>query len=374
MSGPRFALPASPFALCAALLGVVAFMGCSDEHRAKPAPGSPGTGAQAGKSSRGGTSGAIGDGGAGATPAGGDSNGGVLAQGGAPPLASAGDAPGPPGVAGDPGLMLEPCSSDGVAQPAAFAGVCTAAKGWATGSNLAVTSGLAPNFVSVTPSELTLLWKETPSSVAVYFLADRAAVSDPFEEAQELSFANVLGVSPDGLRLTVASGDGGLLEATRTERGDSFGDAEPGAYSLLDADALAHHLTLGDVAISPDDHRLYYSAWSFQEATSYPVRVSTRGGSEPWPVGTTLAACELKAYGAFGAHPIAVASDGLTLFYFDAARRTSRAGFRTTANADFTWFIDLPGMVRPSPNAACDRLYHSPSSGPPRLLSAPRTP
>ena len=367
----------SRFAAWAALLssfGLVAFAGCSSADRAQPTPDLAGTSAQAGKSSRGGTSSAMSDGGAaGEKSAGGDSNGGVPAQGGVPPLGAAGDAAGPPGVGGDPGLMVEPCPSDGATQPAAFAGVCTAAKSWATGGNVAVTSGAAPSFVSVTPSELTLLWTETPSSVPVYFLADRAATSDAFGETQELSFANVLSVSPDGLRLTVASGDGRLLEATRAERGDSFGEPEPGAYSLLDADALAHHLTLSDVALSADDRRLYYGAWSLDEATPYPVRVSTRGGTEPWPVGTPLTGCELKAYGAFGPRPTAVSSDGLTLFYFDAARGRSRAAFRTTDSAEFTWFVDLPGMLRPAPNAACDQLYHSPASGESRLLSAPRS-
>jgi hypothetical protein len=364
------------FALCAlGGFGVVAFAGCSGEDRARPIPSSGGASAQAGKTNRGGTESSMSDSGAaGATAAAGDSNGGVPAQGGAPPLGAAGDASGPPGVAGDPGLMLEPCASDGVPQPTDFAGVCTAAKGWADGSNVAVTSGAAPTFVGVTPSELTLLWKETPSSVPVYFLADRAATSDAFGEAQELSFASVLGVSPNGLRLTVASGDGSLLEATRAERGDSFGDAEAGAYALLDADALAHHLALSDVAISADDHRLFYSAWSLDDATPYPVRVSTRGGAEPWPVGVTVTGCALKAYGALGPRPTAVSSDGLTLFYFDAARATSRAAFRPTVSADFTWFIDLPGVLRPEPNAACNQLYYSPSSGEPRLLSAPRTP
>jgi hypothetical protein len=261
-----------------------------------------------------------------------------------------------------------------VTQPDGFAGVCTAAKGWATGNPVAATNAADPSFVSVTPSELTLLWREAPSSVPVYFLADRAATSDAFGEAQELSLANVLGVSPDGLRLTVASGDGGLLEATRSERGDSFGDAAPGAYSLLDADALAHHLILSDVAISPDDHRLYYSAWSLDDPTPYPLRVATRSGTEPWPPGVTLEGCELKAYGAFGPRPTAVSSDGLTLFYFDAARGTSRAAFRTTIGANFTWFTDLPGVLRPQPNATCDHLYYSPSSGAPQLLSAPRAP
>jgi hypothetical protein len=379
MSHPQIGSPGvySRFAPWAALLGsvVVAFAGCSSEDRAKPALGSAGTSAQAGKSSRGGTASAMSDSGAaGENAAGGDGNGGVPAQGGAPPLGLAGDSFGPPGVAGDPGLMLDPCASDGVTQPAGFVGVCTATKAWAAGSKLAVNSGAAPSFVGVTPSELTLLWREAPSSVPVYFLADRVATSDAFGDAQELSFANVLGVSPDGLRLTIASGDGRLLEATRAERGDSFGEAEPGAYSLLDADALAHHLTLGDVAIAPDDHSLYYSAWSLDDATPYPVRVSTRAGTEPWPVGITLTGCELKAYGAFGPRPTAVSSDGLTLFYLDAARGTSRAAFRTTASADFTWFIDLPAMLRPAPNTACDQLYHSPSSGEPRLLSAPRTP
>jgi len=355
---------------------VAAAAGCSDdEHAGSPAAvaGKAGGSGHAGSSSGHPAAGGTENGGA-ATEQGGAAAG-ASPEGGAPPLGSAGDTHGdPPGIGGDPGLSLDECPSDTQTQPPSLPGVCSATKGWATGDAVPVASGAAPTFVAITPSELTLLWTEAPSSVPVYFVADREAAADDFGEAQELPFGHVLGLSPDGLRLTLLTDDGSLAEATRSARGEAFGNAETGAYETLDADGTAHHLILGDTVIAADDHTLFYSAWSVDDETLYPVHVSQRSGSGAWPVGTPLKICELKAYGAFGPRPTGVSADGLTLFYFDGARGTARAGFRASLAADFSWFGALPDTATPQPNAACDRLYFSPLTGAPGLLVAARRP
>jgi len=366
----RFTLGALSFvAVTAAVAG-----GCSsdDDHPTAPvaSAGAGGRGtppAAAGKSN---------DGGGGAPQEAAGSGGSPTeAEAGWPSSAGAGgksDAPEPGGTAGDPGLPLETCPSDKASAPPSFQGVCAIGKGWAAGTGVAAASGDSPTFVAVTPDELTLLWSEPQSSRPAYFLADRAAVEDVFAEPQELPFLDVIGVSPDGLRLTLRSSEGRLTEATRDARGDSFGEPTPGSFASLDEDAATHHWVLGDVAISADDRTLFYSARSLEDATRYPVRVSNRAGDGPWPVGAVVEACELQAYADFGPHPSAISADGLTLFYIDAARGQARAAFRTSPGADFSWFEDLPGLTGAQPNAACDAVYYSPPTGKPTLLRAAR--
>jgi hypothetical protein len=358
---------------CAGL--VPAFIGCSDdEHPNAPvvAAGRAGGPGRAGSSSQAATSGV--DFG-GATGEDGAAAAGSHPEGGAPALGSAGDTQvGPPNVGGDPGLTLDDCPSDARAQPSELPGVCSIIRGWTTGTTVPVASGNAPSLVAVTPNELTLLWSEAPSSIAVYFVADRESTGDVFGEPQELPFGRVLGLSPDGLRLTLRADDGSLAETTRSARGESFGTPQAGAFEKLDADAAIHHLTLGDVVIASDDRTLFYGAWSLDTETLYPVHVSQRNGSDPWPVGAILEACELKAYGAFGPHPTGISADGLTLFFLDGARGKARAAFRASGAAAFSWYEELPNMAAPQPNEACDRLYFSPTSGEPGMLFAPRAP
>jgi len=365
-------------ALCS--LGSTLFGGCSTKDHASLAPAaSAGSVSSAGRSPQPGQAG--GDGGAasgGAHESGGAASGGAEAgAGGATSsngMAGDGQLAGPPGAAGDPGLSVDACPSDNAKTPPKLQSLCSTEKGWATGTDVAIADSDAPTFVAITPSELTLLWSQVASSTLAYFVADRDAVDGDFGEGQELPFSNPLALSPDGLRLTVLADDGSLAEAVRVARGDTFDAAQPGAYAELASDASKNHLALADIAIAADDHTLYYTAWSLDAATVYPLHVSSRSGSEPWPVGVALEACELKAYGPFGPRPTGVSADGLTLFYFDGARGTARAAFRATQAADFSWFAELPEISRPQPNAACDRLYFSPTVGEPRILTAARKP
>jgi hypothetical protein len=356
---------------------LVSFVGCSGDNRAKPSVSAGGTSSNAGSGNKAGQAGKTGSAAAGeghlGTPGG--AGGSDAGQGGADP-SSAGSPgiEGPPGVGGDPGLMLEPCPSDDAAAPVGFSGVCSTAQAWASGADaLALGAGRAPSFVAITPDELTMVWSELDSSIPTYFFADRAASTDAFGEAQELMFPGVIGLSPDGLRITVVTG-GRLAEATRADRDQSFGGPGFGTYATLDADADAQLLALDNAVISPDDKTLYYTAWSTDEITIYPLWVSTRTGSEAWPVGAPLQSCELKAYGGRGARPTAVSSDGLTLFLLDDVRATARAAFRSSSSGAFSWFTDLPGRLGAQPNTACDKLYYSPISDTARVLAAARKP
>ncbi|HEX2876124.1 MAG TPA: hypothetical protein VHP33_32960 [Polyangiaceae bacterium] len=360
---------------CGIGCALVLFAGCSDDERAKPSFSAGGKSNTAGSGNKAGQAGksnaAAGDGNV-ATPGGAAGN--DAGEGGAAPTSGSPGVDGPPSVGGDPGLMLEPCPSDDAPAPAGFSGVCSTAQAWANGADaLELGAGRAPSFVAITPDELTVVWSEVDSSLHTYLLADRATSSEVFGEAQELTLTGVVGLSPDGLRVTLAN-TGRLAEAVREERGQSFGEAEPGAYAALNADADAKQLSLDDAVISPDEKTLYYTAWSSEKYSTYPLLVSTRTGGEAWPVGVALQSCELKAYGARGPRPTAISSDGLTLFFHDAARATARAAFRSSSSGVFSWFTDLPGRLGAQPNAACDTLYYSPISDALRVLAAARKP
>lgn len=362
---------------CGIACALVSFVGCGGDDRAKPSVGAGSKGGTAGSGSKAGQAGKTN------TPAAGEGNLGTPGGAGGADTAAGGAGPsgagspgseGPPGVGGDPGLMLEPCPSDDTPAPAGFSGVCSTAQAWASGADaLELGAGRAPSFVGITPDELTIVWSELDSSVPSYYLADRAASSDVFGEAQELTLTGVVGLSPNGLRVTLANA-GRLAEAVREERGESFGEPAPGAYATLNANADSVHLSLGDAVISPDDKALYYTAWSSDAYSPYPLLVSTRTGGEAWPVGAPLQSCELKAYGARGPRPTAVSSDGLTLFYSDDARATARSAFRSSASGAFSWFTDVPGRLGAQPNTACSKLYYSPVSDGPRVLAAARKP
>ena len=86
--------------------------------------------------------------------------------------------------------------------------------------------------------------------------------------------------------------------------------------------------------------------------------MSERSGDESWPVGTALSSCEFRAYGALIRTPTGISSDGLTLFFEDAAAGGARAAFRETTDSAFEWFVDLGPIGRAQPNEACDRLYY----------------
>jgi hypothetical protein len=195
-----------------------------------------------------------------------------------------------------------------------------------------------------------------------FYVADRSSTAASFDPGQTLPASDYLSLSPDGLRLFALSEEGRLLELVRTARGQAFGAAAEGAFATLDADADANDLTFFGAIAAPDDRTLVYLVSDGR--SEHLLHVSTRTGTGPWPVGTVIEACELRAHDALYRRPTAISSDGLTLFYDDYVRGIARAAWRETTSDPFVWFVDLGTRTRPQPNADCGRLYFTATSGP----------
>ena len=163
----------------------------------------------------------------------------------------------------------------------------------------------------------------------------------------------------NGLRLIALSDlRNGFVELARPARGDTFGVPTEGTVSLINAAVEANSDLLGGGVISPDDRTFFYTLLA-DGGVEYPLFVSTRSDSGAWPVGEPIEACEFRAQGALTRLPTGVSSDGLTLFYYDSARGTSRAAVRLDETIPFGWCRSLGEIARAQPNTACDRLYYS---------------
>jgi len=339
---------------------------------APPAAGQGGKGASGGRGGsggKGGTSGSgassgaqsAGEGGAGGDPgSGGDAGAGGATGGGG----GSGGSAGVGGGGGEGGTPMEPsldCPPEPTSgTPPASTPICDIDTVWGVGERVSVPTTGNDVLVSVTPDELSISWASVDVFSTVFFVADRATAAVDFGAPMEIVDPLVtedsqLALSPDGLRLVLVVG-ARFLEATRVQRGDTFGTADEGGFSLVNAAADMDGTSLGDPVISPDDLTLYYSARGVSDDT---LRVSSRTGSEPWPVGRPLGECEFKAHPGGGRIPTAVSSDGLTLFYFDNPRNVMRAAFRPALDWPFLEFVDLPGRYSAQPNGACDQLYYS---------------
>ena len=345
-------------------LGIFAFAlslawSCSDDEEAppKPAPrpdaGEGGDGGRptGGRSGTGGSMGGMsGAAGAGGADGGEPSTGGVGAIGGDP---------GDGGMPGDGGIVIPPCPSDDVLEPPAeLTTVCDPLAVWGPAMEVPANAGSPPQFLSVTPDELTIASASQTLMGTLFTVSERAATTEPFTEGQYLPLRGYVTLSPDGLRLIgLAEGQASYFEITRTLRDGVFGEPVPGPFTAINADAEANGLTFSGGALSADDRTFFYLAFDDGPNTD-PLRVSVRTGSEPWPVGVPIVACEFKGYGGTLVRtPTGVSADALTLFFFDGARGLERAAFRPTVDDPFVFFTNLADRNLAQPNTACDRLY-----------------
>lgn len=276
-------------------------------------------------------------------------------SGGQGDAASAGGAS---GGGGSGGIMVEPCPSDTTVQTPPDATLCDPLTNWGPGESVDVEQDGSDRLIAITPDELTLVWVRANHSGSEFRVADRSTTSEAFGAAEVVLAANVLAVSPDGLRVVVLSEDKGWLgELLRAARGDGFGEEERGAFAVLNQDAADNALIFGTAVIAPDDRGLYYTVFGADD--DYPLHYSERSGTEPWPVGEPIESCELKAQGALARHPTGVSADGLTLFYSDAQSGRTRAAWKATEDAPFGYFVDLGARSRAQANGACDHLYYT---------------
>ncbi|MGC4089237.1 MAG: hypothetical protein QM756_15400 [Polyangiaceae bacterium] len=260
------------------------------------------------------------------------------------------------------------CPSDSATEPVDFGSLCDPEMTLGSGSALAEL-GDGSQLVGVTPDELSVAWSAPKGSTLGFFVADRSDPLQPFGDRTEVS-ANLVALSPDGLRLIALSDDqGALLELSRAAVGAAFGEAEEGAFSLLDADARENGYGFLDAVVSADDRSLFFNVIS-AEAMGSALRVSKRVGGEPWPVGVPVEGCEFESHGSALRHPTALSSDGLTLFYYDTVRDRARAAFRPTPDDPFVHFIDLGARYQLTPNASCKRFHYWTSAETTRVVVA----
>lgn len=351
--------------------------GCSSEERPNSADAGQAQGANAGLAGQS-AGGVAGEGGRAPDV---DANGGELSAGSGGHDPNGGDDSGPD-AGGEAGRAAGgapdgpftgpdpfPCDSDAAAPPD-FDAVCPPQQPWPAAVAAPVTVGPNASLLGITPDERTIVWLEPESSQVVYFIADRSSADAAFGQAQRLEGENVLALSPDGLRLVVLSDDqGALLERTRSDRGQPFGNRAEGDFVLLNADALTSGYGFSSCAFSPDGLGLFYTVGGADER--HPLRESRRNSAgAAWPIGVALKACELEAHAGFGRYPTGVSSDGRTLFFYDAWRGVARGAWRETINEPFTWFRDLGNWRAVQVNAACDGLYYSaPEGAAPILVS-----
>jgi hypothetical protein len=384
MKNPTSWLLLANLAIISGTLLVPVGCGSGNSHPSLPggAAASPSSGGKSGGSSNG-------DGG---SRSGGDANAGGSAAGdsdpgGAGPGASGDSAGGQPtngdvaGAAsgGAPDVVVSktpfngsdpfPCSTDGAAAPA-YAAQCSPNGTWGAGAKVMADAAAGAALIGVTPDELSIVWAEGASSVTAYYVADRDSPSAAFGSKTELPATAVVALSPDGLRVVqLSDAQDALLVLSRADRASAFGSAEAGEFSVLNADAAAKGGLFSSCVFAPDDRTLYYTFGGPDER--YPLHVSTRSGSGPWPVGQAVEQCELEAHAGYGRYPTGVSSDGKTLFFYDSWRVEARAAWRAASSGPFTWFRDFGDLFVPQPNDACDRLYYSAADPAASIVSAP---
>jgi hypothetical protein len=239
--------------------------------------------------------------------------------------------------------------------------ICDFDGGWGSGARVPIPAGGGDVLFSITPDELTVAWGSDEGLAGALWVADRVSAGDDFGARTPITEMDVeaverLALGPDRLVLVAVAG-GRFVELTRAAPGTAFSSPAPGSFALIDADAEENGLLLADPVIAPDDRTLYYSIASGSVGTA-TLRVSTRASGEPWPVGADVPDCEFLRHERGMRQPTGVSSDGLTLFYFDAARFISRAAFRPARDEAFTLFVDLGDRLGAQPNLACDRLYY----------------
>jgi hypothetical protein len=242
---------------------------------------------------------------------------------------------------------------------------------WGPGTAVLPNGVPEDRLIGITPDELTVAWFSATGAAGRLLVADRDTSVSAF--GAPLEFADnpaALSLSPDGLRLVVLTGErDALTEVTRAARGDDFDVLDDTAFSEVNAALKSEGRMPASALVGPDDRTLYYTIVATSDVL-HPLFVSSRAGSGPWPAGDEVAACEFDARGPYTRVPTGLSSDGLTLFFFDAAREVARAAFRETEGDAFSWFIDLPDLLQPQVNAACDRIYYSSSSDFTGLLAA----
>lgn len=339
------------------LTGGALLVACSDGKRPASAIGTAGSSSAGGASlPRGGAEAAAG------ANAGGD-DAVVGGQGGSGAVAEPG-AGGQAG-AGDPGELPVGGAGPDPLPPVGDAPICAHGLAFSAGTQLALSSAGDDLLQAVTPSALTIAWKNGEHFYVSDFDVQGGVFLAPHEVAGSSRYRAIT-LSPDGLRLFGVTHELAVVEQTRAPL-EAFADAEPGAGAFADFNTTRSSIPLAsqelsDLVAGPDGASLFFSHFSSSSTGSRPTLFEARLAEGKWSFANPNLGKLLYAEDELRRVPTGVSSDRLTLFYLDEIEGDFRAAWRVNTQEPFDYAEVLElgaGVEAAAPTASCQRIYYS---------------
>jgi|SoiMethySBSTD1v2_1073268.scaffolds.fasta_scaffold21562_7 hypothetical protein len=273
----------------------------------------------------------------------GDARGDAAADGGAD--ADLPDAPvadqAHPDVA--PDAHVASCAQDLSASQRALIGVSTAKE---------------ERFGSISDDELTLAFSVADGGPVEVFVAERQQKDEAFQTPVRLTGDFALdraALTPDGLSLIVVNRDlQGFTHFARDARDQAFELASSSQYDAIVA-GLGTGESLGDPVFALGGQVLLFSQYGGGRMDTVMFANRLSNGSA-FDVGGALTNPELRRQGAARRRPTGVSSDYTTLFFYDEASGTSKAG-SFSGGFTFSAVTELGAVSGAQPNADCSAFY-----------------
>jgi hypothetical protein len=339
------------------LLGSACAVACSDGKRPGSAIGA------AGSSSSGSANLPRG----GAEPAAGADAGGsdamAAGQGGS---GTAGDADvGGQASAGDAGSLPVGGAAPDPIPPVGDPPVCAHGQAFAAGTRLALSGAGDDVLQALSPSGLTLAWKNGEH----FYVADFDPESEVFMPAHEVAGGaqyRAITLSRDGLQLFGVTQELAIVEQTRGPL-EAFDDPAPGDGAFAGFNTTRSSIPLADQELAdlvagPDDASLFFSHFTTGYTGSRPTLFETHLADGAWPFSSPDLGKLLYANDEQRRIPTGISSDRLTLFYLDEVNGDFRAAWRVNTQVpfDYSEVLELAtGVKAAAPTASCQRIYYS---------------
>jgi len=179
--------------------------------------------------------------------------------------------------------------------------------------------------------------------------------------------------SSGNLLLAIDASGAGFVVWQRSARGEAWTQSPASAFDQMLAPDAGPGATFSEPAFGSSGDTFFYlltspgadagadeagadAAVPVPPPVLYESRRNAATGS--WGPGVPITNQQLRSLDA--AHrrrPTGASSDDRTLFFFDEATQTQRAGWRNDPSSPFIHFEDVPGAPEAAPNTGCSLLY-----------------
>jgi hypothetical protein len=270
---------------------------------------------------------------------------------------------------GDAGDATLGADADGAAPAPVEAGPprCDPSHAWGAPSGLLLTPTASfARFSGVAGGELTIAWTQADGTV---YVADRSATTDPFGTGQPINVGSTalamdrVALSSEGQTLLAVTADRtAFVGFNRSGVGLAFEPLPSAQFANLTAMAAEGGATFSEPVLGGDGASLFFLV---TPTTGAPVLVESTYDSvgRTWTGGVAFPNTELASMDStHRRRPTGASSDGLTLFFYDEVAGLERGAWRSTTDAAFDQFVDLPDLDEAAPSTSCATLYIVPSS------------